>query len=72
MLAGLGAPLSGDTLYGGPDGAFYLEHILLAARPYGALQPRVWRAPSSRDRPAWSPSLADAVETRAATILSEA
>jgi 23S rRNA-/tRNA-specific pseudouridylate synthase len=71
MLAGLGAPLAGDTLYGGPEGAFYLEHVLLAARPFGSTQPRVWRAPAHEWRPSWSPGLAQAVEEQARTLLSE-
>ena len=58
MMAGLGAPLVGDTLYGGPAGSFYLEHVLLGARPFGAEETRVWRAPVDVDRPAWSAELA--------------
>jgi 23S rRNA-/tRNA-specific pseudouridylate synthase len=72
MLAGLGAPLAGDTLYGGPDGAFYLEHVLLAARPFGSSEPRVWVAPAHDDRPAWAPALAEAIKGQARSIVSEA
>lgn len=72
MLAGLGAPLAGDTLYGGPEGGFYLEHVLLAARPVGSSAPRVWVAPQHGGRPAWAPALADAVEAQARLIVSEA
>lgn len=72
MLAGLGAPLVGDTLYGGPEGAFYLEHVALAARPFGSTAPRVWLAPAHEGRPAWSAALADAVAARATAIVTEA
>lgn len=72
MLAGLGAPLVGDTTYGGPEGPFYLEHVLLAARPYGSATPRVWTAPPHEGRPAWSQPLAAAVAAHAKTVLSEA
>jgi 23S rRNA-/tRNA-specific pseudouridylate synthase len=71
MLAGLGAPLVGDTTYGGPEGAFYLEHVLLAARPYGNTTPRLWAAPPHEWRPTWSPGLSAAVRTQARDILSE-
>jgi 23S rRNA-/tRNA-specific pseudouridylate synthase len=73
MLAALGAPLVGDALYGGPaDGRFYLEHVVLAARPCGATQSRVWTAPVHPDRPTWSSALAEAVEGQASSFLSEA
>jgi 23S rRNA-/tRNA-specific pseudouridylate synthase len=73
MLAALGAPLAGDTLYGGPPEApMYLEHVLLAARLYGNTHPRVWVARAHSGRPSWSAALADAVEARAASLLSEA
>jgi 23S rRNA-/tRNA-specific pseudouridylate synthase len=36
MMRELGAPLIGDTLYGGKSGEFYLEHALLRFRPFGA------------------------------------
>jgi 23S rRNA-/tRNA-specific pseudouridylate synthase len=69
MLASLGAPLSGDTTYGGPDGArFYLEHVLLGATLFGADSPQVWLAPPHRDRPQWSPSLSDAVAAEHAAM----
>ncbi len=72
MLAALGAPLVGDTLYGGPvTGPMYLEHVVLAARPYGATQPRVWLAPVNSSRPTWSAALVDAVEAQAASFVSE-
>lgn len=72
MLAGLGAPLVGDTTYGGPEGPFYLEHVLLAARPYGSASPRVWTAPAHDARPTWSRPLAAAVAAHATTFLNEA
>jgi tRNA pseudouridine32 synthase/23S rRNA pseudouridine746 synthase/23S rRNA pseudouridine1911/1915/1917 synthase len=72
MLAGLGAPLVGDPVYGGPEGPFYLEHVLLAARPFGSATPRVWAAPPHEGRPAWSPGLLEAVQTQANVILDEA
>lgn len=72
MLAGLGAPLVGDTTYGGPEGPFYLEHVLLAARPYGSTTPRVWAAPPHEGRPAWSPELLEAVRTQAGVIPAQA
>jgi 23S rRNA-/tRNA-specific pseudouridylate synthase len=62
MMAVLGAPLVGDALYGGPAGAFYLEHLLLGARPFGADVKRVWRAPMDVERPAWSAELKDVVD----------
>ncbi|MCA9293705.1 MAG: hypothetical protein KDA20_07825 [Phycisphaerales bacterium] len=36
MLAGLGAPLVGDAMYGGPNGQMYLEHVALRFEPYQA------------------------------------
>lgn len=72
MLAGLGAPLVGDTLYGGPHGAFYLEHVLLAARPFGSSAPRVWAAPAHDYRPTWAPALVEAVAEQVRAIVSEA
>jgi 23S rRNA-/tRNA-specific pseudouridylate synthase len=72
MLANLGAPLAGDTLYGGSAGdTIYLEHVLLAARPFNAAAASVWRAPAHADRPAWSSSLADAVNAEEAALLRE-
>ena len=73
MLASLGAPLAGDTLYGGADaGAMYLEHVLLGARPFGGTTLSVWRAPAHSGRPAWSASLIAAVNEQQASILREA
>lgn len=72
MLAALGAPLSGDALYGGPaDQPFYLEHVLLCARPVEADHPRIWVAPPHDGRPEWSASLAEAVRGRATALASE-
>lgn len=63
MLAHLGAPLRGDTRYGGAAGAaVYLEHVVLTARPYASDAWRTWQAPRHQDRPAWDPTLADAVQ----------
>jgi 23S rRNA-/tRNA-specific pseudouridylate synthase len=73
MLATLGAPLSGDALYGGAgEGPLYLEHVLLAARPFGADALSVWRAPAYTGRPAWAASLIAAVDEAQASILHEA
>lgn len=73
MLSALGAPLVGDTLYGGPaDGAIYLEHAVLAARPFASIEPRVWIAPATTVRPAWSDALVAAVNAQAASIITEA
>jgi 23S rRNA-/tRNA-specific pseudouridylate synthase len=66
MLAAVGAPLAGDTLYGGPPGKIYLEQVVLAARPFGSPSARVWAAPAHPDRPAWAASLAAAVDAQAA------
>lgn len=68
MLAALGAPLVGDSRYGGPEGDFYLEHVCLAARPFGETELRVWRSPDDVERPRWSPSLVDAVAGQVAAI----
>jgi 23S rRNA-/tRNA-specific pseudouridylate synthase len=72
MLAGLSAPLVGDTTYGGPEGPFYLEHVLLAARPFDRATPRVWTAAPHEARPAWSRGLGEAVRAQASVILAEA
>ena len=62
MLANIGAPLVGDALYGGPETEpMYLEHVLLAARPFGASYVHVWQSPSEGDRPRWPASLTGAV-----------
>jgi len=69
MLAALGAPLAGDTTYGGPaDARFYLEHVLLSARPFGSASQQVWLTPPHADRPEWSPSLSDAVAAEHAAL----
>lgn len=68
MLAHLGAPLAGDPLYGGPPGAFYLEHVVLGAQPMGSSTTMVWRAPADADRPRWSTSMAAAVDDEASRI----
>ena len=72
MLAGLGAPLAGDTLYGGPEGGMYLEHVMLAARAYGTRELRVWRAPPHDERPPWDAALVEVLETQQTVLLSEA
>lgn len=72
MLAHLGAPLAGDALYGGSAGTFYLEHVMLAARPFGTTEPRLWRAPAHGGRPVWPEDFAKAVDAQASTLLSEA
>ena len=73
MLASLGAPLAGDTLYGGPANTrFYLEHVLLGARLFGSEIQDVWLAPAHGDRPGWSPSLSDAVAAEHAALISAA
>ncbi len=65
MLSHRGAPLSGDTRYGGPaDRKFYLEHTILAARMYGSEELRVWQAPAHPDRPQWALALTDAVNAQ--------
>lgn len=73
MLSELGAPLVGDTLYGGPAGVpLYLEHVLLSARPFGETRAQVWHAPAHDARPAWSSSLQSAITAHAATLGDEA
>ena len=76
MLANLGAPLVGDQLYWESTtsevddlrGRLYLEHVLLAARPFGANYLHVWQSPSEDDRPQWPASLADAVAAEVVRI----
>jgi 23S rRNA-/tRNA-specific pseudouridylate synthase len=65
MLANLGAPLIGDALYDGPDGSFYLEHVLLSARLFGSTTSSAWVAPAHDGRPPWAPSLAEAITREA-------
>ena len=73
MLAALGAPLAGDDTYGGPAGdRWYLEHVLLSARLFGADDLSVWRAPGHADRPSWSAALHDAVNAEEASLRREA
>lgn len=64
MLAHAGAPLAGDTTYGGPPGRIYLEHALLAGRTVGGVW-TVWTAPEHPGRDPWAPALRDAIEARA-------
>jgi 23S rRNA-/tRNA-specific pseudouridylate synthase len=72
MLAHLGAPLVGDTRYGGPPGAgFYLEHLMLAARPFESAAWLLWIAPQHVDRPAWGTPLHDIVLAQAAVLARE-
>ncbi|MFN8064959.1 MAG: RNA pseudouridine synthase [Vicinamibacterales bacterium] len=69
MLAHLGAPLVGDERYGGPPPApLYLEHVMLAARPFGSDGWKRWLAPEHRDRPTWDRALGDALESQARTL----
>jgi len=68
MLAALGAPLVGDTLYGGPAGTFFLEHVVLAARPFGHDRLRVWRTPAHAARPALARSIGDAIDQAASAL----
>ena len=72
MLASLNAPLAGDELYGGAGGRFYLEHILLRARPFESTALSVWRAPAHDARPPWDASLAAAVDAEEALLQREA
>lgn len=67
MLAHAGAPLTGDTLYGGPDGDFYLEHVVFGAWMAAGDAWTVWEAPEHPDRVRWAPALASAVAEVAAT-----
>ena len=65
MLAELGAPLIGDTVYGGATNrALYLEHVLLSARTCDS-SPHVWQAPAHDARPAWASSLDEAIAEQA-------
>lgn len=67
MLAHAGAPLVGDTLYGGPEGDFYLEHVVLGAWVAADGTWTVWEAPEHDDRVRWAPAIADTVAEAAAT-----
>lgn len=67
MLAHAGAPLVGDTLYGGPEGDVYLEHVVLGVVPAGDRPWTVWQAPEHPDRPRWAAAMRDAVGEAAAT-----
>lgn len=63
MLAHLGAPLTGDTLYGGPGGRpFVLEHVLLGVRLAGGGAWTVWRCPSHAHRDRWAPVLHEGLD----------
>lgn len=69
MLAALGAPLVGDTLYGAaPSEDFYLEHVALRAMRYGETTSTAWRSPDRRDRPTWPMDLTDALTSRLADV----
>jgi 23S rRNA-/tRNA-specific pseudouridylate synthase len=81
MLAHLGAPLSGDPLYGGPDASsvtraqqdtLYLEHVLLAARPFGSTELQSWLAPPHQHRPEWAASLTQAISDERARLVDPA
>ena len=67
VLARAGAPLVGDTLYGGPEGDVYLEHVVLGVVPAGDRPWTVWQAPEHPDRPRWAAAMHDAVGEAAAT-----
>jgi 23S rRNA pseudouridine1911/1915/1917 synthase len=66
MLAHAGAALVGDPLYGGPPGRLYLEQVVLGATAYSG-DWSAWEAPRHDDRDAWSPAMAEAVASCAAT-----
>jgi 23S rRNA-/tRNA-specific pseudouridylate synthase len=68
MLAHLGAPLTGDARYGGAEGTFYLEHVLLAARPFNSAAQQSWLAPPHRDRPQWAVSMSEAIAAERARL----
>ncbi|MFN7979911.1 MAG: RNA pseudouridine synthase [Vicinamibacterales bacterium] len=67
MLAHAGAPLVGDTLYGGREGGPYLEHVVLGAWIAGDGGWSVWEGPDHPDRDPWSDTLVSAVHDAAAT-----
>jgi 23S rRNA-/tRNA-specific pseudouridylate synthase len=63
MLAQLGAPLTGDRTYGGPESRpFYLEHVRLGVSLHGTGQWQTWVAPSHPDREPWAEALTAALE----------
>lgn len=76
MLSELGAPLAGDALYATPHSplpipqSLYLEHVLLAAHPFGETRMHVWRAPVHNARPKWSPALVNALDAQASSLVS--
>jgi len=57
MLAGLGSPLVGDTLYGGTGRDVFLEHIRLRFRPFEADEDQVVFDQSAPEREAIAPAL---------------
>jgi len=67
-MAHLGAPLVGDWLYGSAskrgDGRFYLEHIVLRFKPYGALRVRVVHLREDPHREAIAPALRVVLDRR--------
>lgn len=66
MLAGLGAPLSGDATYGGPGvDPLYLEQVVLAGYADTTGAWTAWQAPPHADRDRWAPELTAAVDDRA-------
>ena len=68
MLAHAGAPLAGDTQYGGTTEArMYLEQVVLGVARFGTGEWAAWQAPAHADREPWAPSLHTAVEAAAAT-----
>lgn len=67
MLAHAGAPLVGDTLYDGPEGDLYLEHVVLGVFPAGDRPWTVWEAPEHADRVRWAAEMRDAVAEVVAT-----
>lgn len=72
MLANLGAPLAGDERYGGPESPrMYLEHVMLAARPYGEDRWKLWLAPPHPDRPEWDPALTLAIRAQAESLATK-
>lgn len=63
MLAHLGAPLTGDTRYGGPARRpFVLEHVALGTRLADTGAWTVWTCPPHADRDRWAPALGQRIE----------